>query len=447
LADGVYQVYDGSVTDWERSGWSQSPVVLEFAGGQARLVRSCLSYGVASYTASADGSWAFAPGTLSGRGCTKAMGSALPEALWALGEATAWQPNPANIIPGAGGFTVTGPRGTLVLAPAAIPLGTAAEPPDEPAQITAMLGTWRGESVEVTDGQTTDDQGPCLDTIWIGPDWIGGPNSGYVATPSGAFAIDADSISYPKPAAQNLEQPPPCGDYAALREVTRWAMPDPGTLVFTGPNTRLVYARPGIANRAFRALFVSAATDAVRLAVGQTVRLPITAVPEFPRAQAQVTVTWKNPSAIVGVSTGEKATKTGKLTVGMNTGRTAAIKLTGLKRGTTRIMLTTASGAVGSVRVTVVAKAVPVRSIAITGGDQLIQAIGNQAVGLGATVKPASATGVVVEWSSSAPSVVQVDSHGLVTKLEEWQFFPNKITITARAGKATARYTFAPPKP
>jgi len=154
---------------------------------------------------------------------------------------------------------------------------------------------------------------------------------------------------------------------------------------------------------------------------GATVKLPIIA---YADKNEQQTISWKaSKQAVASVVKGQSS---GSLTLTGNANKNLTIKA-GKKLGTSKITLTSASGATRIITVKVVAKKKAASSMKITklpkkntiakGGTKLLKASFTS-----------KATGVVV-WKSSKPSVLKVDAAGKITALK-----PGTAKITCKIG-------------
>jgi hypothetical protein len=248
--------------------------------------------------------------------------------------------------------------------------------------------------------------------------------------------------------------------FHSLAAATQWAAPDPNTLVVSGNGVQVVLARPALTNRAFDVAALAPGTRTVRLGVGETATVPITASPLSPKAIGRAPVAWKNSRTAVAAVTAtgkasavKKAASTGTVQVPMNTGGTATLAITAKARGTSRVTFTAASGVTTSIKVVVVAKPKPAKTVTITKtslpgmeGTIALEPTGDGPIAtLKASVRPAKATGAVPRWTSSDPGIVQVDADGTVRVAGKWAEFLHPVTITVTAGAATATYQLTLP--
>ncbi|MDR1294057.1 MAG: Ig-like domain-containing protein [Bifidobacteriaceae bacterium] len=452
LPNGVYAVHSGTAISVDAYQASLHPVSFSFTDGRVRLDYACLPYGTASATTGKDGTWAFAQATLSTKGCPKDVAGLAAESVVALTQGTSWRP---VVDEGAGttdGFVVSGPRGTLRLAPATARTA-GPDPSEDPSTSTPLTGEWRVEGIERTGSSRAQESGPYSWIVKFGGDaalFPDGSQAGYAATPSGAFVL----VSYTGVIAAAYV-PGPSNEWSdvrgALAATTRWSLTSPTTAVFTGPGVRAVLSRPAPTNRAFTVKAIEPSVRAVRVAVGQTVRVPVAAEPLALRATGKAPLTWRNArTAIVDVTTASEKTKpakSGAIAVPMNGGDPARLRLTGAKRGTSTVTLTAASGAKSSIKVKVVRKRVPVTKVTITAKAESWRILpdGRYTLDLDAKIRPARATVGGVEWTSSAPSLATVSPTGLVTWTGQNASAQSKVTITARSGGAKATYTCTQP--
>jgi hypothetical protein len=213
--------------------------------------------GFGTYTADAAGAWTFAAGTLAGATCTPDVKSQVAELAGRLTQAAGWA-----WAPGAAGWpaqlSLTGAAGTLVLTQEPATLNWPVVDGTQHARET-VRGQWRAESVEVLAagwGQGPNAipgtvGGPFLWTVEIGADYLVMPppcaNTPsvpvfYVASSGGRWAATTGMV---KPAVLGA------GGAGATTEpistgvelATTWTMPDPTTLVLTGPQYRVVLTK------------------------------------------------------------------------------------------------------------------------------------------------------------------------------------------------------------
>jgi hypothetical protein len=458
LMDGQYILTGGTALVGRPWDLTTESINLEVRGGIVRVGGSCIPYGSGTVTASADERWAFDLGTISLVGCPGNSAGLSVEVTSALTQADRWHWTTEPDYFGFRSFAVSTPFGELGFEPVRAPMPPT--PPDPPAFIPGMFGQWRVESVIHINGTYPQHAGPFTWTVGIEPNRViypDGRGTFFTTTASGVFN-PAEGRSLPTPA---VLIPGIHNEYGrlALGLVNQWIMPDPNTLILAGPTFRAVLARPAPTNRAFEVKEITPGAATVRVAVGQTVKLPVAAEPLAPRARANAELTWQNSAVeVAAVTTGagkKKGTDSGKLTVGMNTGGMSRVKIVGLQRGSARLTFTTPGGATASVKVIVVAKPKPPKKITIRdyhpntaeyGGGPRYQMRDDavQTLKLDAIISPATATGAVPEWTSSAPALASVDASGLVTFAEGAKQAAAPITITATAGKAKAVYTVAP---
>ncbi|MDR1295140.1 MAG: Ig-like domain-containing protein [Bifidobacteriaceae bacterium] len=472
LPDGTYAFNGGTAVSMNDRWFFEGAVGVELVGGTARLVGDCLPYGSGGYTATPDGTWAFAVGTMSLKGCLPNASFLASPGLAALTQATTWQlvsgPAPqagsgspdsgTNDTPSRVDIVVTGPQGSFGLTRTPMEVGPVLA--GDPAAIPAMEGRWRVESIERPWPAQGTQVGPYIWTVAIAStNSLLLPDGGYVwfvATPSGAFHRPSGQRGPAVP----MALPHMVGVHNEYSELSRvlsaadhWEMPSDGTLVFVGGGYRVVLARPDAGNRAFGVGKVKPAVTTVRVGVGQTVRVPIAAEPLAPRAAATAALTWKNSrGAVARVTIGagkKRATKTGMVTVPMNMGTAARVKVTGIKAGTSTLAFTAASGAKAAVKIVVVNR--PIRPTRVTISTHRQQEAwmthddGTRVWNLDATARPAKSAGAVPEWSSSAPSIASVDSTGLVTLATGAGDYTGSVTITATVGTLKASYTLPTP--
>lgn len=107
-------------------------------------------------------------------------------------------------------------------------------------------------------------------------------------------------------------------------------------------------------------------------------------------------------------------------------------KITAKSKGTAVITVQAENGKKDELKVHVVNKAVPVKSVSIKNAPKKMKA--GTTKQLKATVKPSSATGTVVSWKSSKSSVAAVTSDGRITAKKA-----GKVTITMKAGSKSTK--------
>jgi uncharacterized protein YjdB len=114
----------------------------------------------------------------------------------------------------------------------------------------------------------------------------------------------------------------------------------------------------------------------------------------------------------------------------------ATVSIKGLRAGTSTVKVRATSGATLTLKITVVSKATKTASATITTKLAKNSLARGKAKTLAAAAKPRTATGTVVAWKSSKPSVASVDAAGKVNAKKK-----GKTTISATIGAKTARYT------
>ncbi|MDR0945833.1 MAG: Ig-like domain-containing protein, partial [Bifidobacteriaceae bacterium] len=116
------------------------------------------------------------------------------------------------------------------------------------------------------------------------------------------------------------------------------------------------------------------------------------------------------------------------------TGRTVKIKVKAVKKTTYYVTATTGGTAV-TVKIKVVTKAATLKKLTITSKPAEYNVVPGGTDRLGAKLKPGKATGVTVTWKSSDTSVATVDAAGVLHGIQ-----PGTAIISARAKGKTARF-------
>jgi hypothetical protein len=456
MPNGVY-----TISGWRTlSGESESPtsqLAIVLVDGTARWAGGCLSYGAASYTARSYGPWSFSPQDLSTKGCPGDAAAAANVTIERLARASRWaatsNPDTYELNAEPYGFL------TLYRQPAAIVPD--AGPPDDPSAPPATQGLWRVAAIVGGTAPGLAGPGPYAWTLTIDPVRITLPRGcntpageAYLATASGAFTMRTPTAftAMSCPGERNESD----NAFSTLANATRWAAPDATTLVFSGPGTEVRLERAAATNAAFAVKSIRPAVKTVRLAVGQKVKLAVTAESLGPRARAKAPVRWANSRGAIAAVTpaaavkkpAKKATKAGTLQVPMNTGKAAGLTITGVKKGTSRLTLTAASGVKTTVKIVVTTKRVAPTKVTITGATKAWKVPNGQPqVQLGAKIRPAKATAVAPRWTSSDPTLATVDAHGLVTVAPEASLSASgkTVTITVKAGARKATRTLTLP--
>jgi hypothetical protein len=458
IPNGVYSIGEWAAFAGEVEAPS-SVLSIALVDGTARWAGGCLSYGAASYTARSYGPWSFTPQDLSTKGCPGETANAAATAMDRLARAWAWQAMPT---PGTYRLLAE-PYGYLTMHHLSTPVPDAG-PPDDPSAPPAMQGVWRVAAIVGGTPSAVAGPGPYGWTLTIDPTRITLPQGcntpageGYVATASGVFTMRTLAMfaAVSCPGERNESE----NTFHTLANATRWAAPSPDTLLLAGPGTEVFLERAAPTNHAFAVKAIRPAQTTVRLAVGQSVKLPVTAEPIGPRARANASVRWTTSrGAVARIATGAvstktlakatKATKAGTLKVPMSTGKAATLTIAGVKKGTSRLTLTAASGVKTTVKIVVTAKRVAPTKVTITGGTKAWSVPNlRPQLQLRATVRPAKATAAVPRWSSSDPTIATVDAHGLVTVAPDaWHAASGKkVTITVKAGTRKATRTLTVP--
>ena len=105
-------------------------------------------------------------------------------------------------------------------------------------------------------------------------------------------------------------------------------------------------------------------------------------------------------------------------------------KITGVKKGTATITVTTSNGKTATCTVTVTDDTIPVESITLSPEKVEVGVGGSKQVV--ATISPANATNRELIWTSSDTSIATVDSNGIVTGVKV-----GNVTITAKTTDGT----------
>jgi hypothetical protein len=461
VPDGVYSIVNLEPGSGHESVLLNTALAVELTQGKARIVSGCLPYGDATYDAQADGAWTFAQSSLSTKGCPGAAASDASQVLAAFTAGTSWRYEIADPAVGRSArYLVVGPAWNVVLVPGSTNGYTAdtvrTQPPDDLSIVPGLQGSWRVESVSPAPyaPASTAPGGPypwlaSIDATRITLPW--GCNTGdgdaYLATASGAFIMHSAEV-FTLIGCQG-ERTESEDVFHALARVTRWESPSTDVLLLTGPSTELRLERAASTNKAFTITALRPATKTVRIAIGQTARLALSAEAIAPEATGKATVRWTNSrGAVAEVTTGagtKKAAKKGSIAVPFNSDAQVRVKITGAKKGTSRLTFTAPSGVKTSVKIVVVARAVAPTKIAITGSNAKWSDSGQLA--LRATIRPANATGAVPQWSSSKPQIVRVDARGRLTIVpsDTPRASGQKVTITVKVGGKQAKKTLTLP--
>jgi hypothetical protein len=317
--------------------------------------------------------------------------------------------------------------------------------PDDPSVVPQLLGDWRVESGPTPDSYAA---GPFGWVFTVEPGSVSIPKgcntpagANYLATASGGFALQSGRfftlVGCDTLGTQSESL------FHALAATQRWSQPSPDRLVLTGAKTRIELARPAPTNAGLAVKALRTSSTTVRVAAGQTVKLPLAADAAASLVTEATTLTWKNSRGAVAqpwtVKRPAKAVKTGSLAVSMQDGKSAWLNITGKKKGTSRLTVTAPSGVSLSFKIIVTAKKVKPTKLTIVKVGELE----GGRLKLGVKVRPAKATGATVRWTSSNPSSVTVDQTGLASRVGWVVPVPgtDPVTITAKVGKLTATFT------
>lgn len=455
IPNGVYEVGAWEAVD----GSSQSPASrlrLALVDGVAQWAGGCLPLDAFTYSAPPDGRWRFEPRIRADGACPGEAALAAAIAIERLTSASAWslsaQPGAVDTYllatPSAGSLTLY--RHPHLAVPDAGLHGDLAPAP-------AMQGTWRVAAIVPAPSAGRAGSGPYAWTLTIDPARITLPpgcgtsaGEAYATTSTGAFAMRAPAVT--NAMACTGERDESSTLFSALADATRWASPTTDTLILTGQDTEVRLERASPADAAFAVKAIRPAIKTVRLAVGQSAKVAIAADPLAPGAVATATIRWTNSRGAVArvtrTASEKKAAKSGSIAVPMNTAKTVRLTITGAKKGTSRLTLAAPSGVQASIKIIVVAKRVKPTAVTVTGAVNAWTPDGTMR--LGAKVRPAKATGAVPRWSSSDPSLVSVDDHGVVTLSPGVNpgapgTARKSVTITVKAGTAKGTRVIALP--
>jgi uncharacterized protein YjdB len=158
---------------------------------------------------------------------------------------------------------------------------------------------------------------------------------------------------------------------------------------------------------------IKTSTKTVYLRKGTAVTIPVVA---YGAGTAKTSVAWKSSAKRVATvtSSGAKAARKGKGSVGAALGVKTAVKVKGLKPGTAKLRLTSANGKKLTLTVKVVSKKKAVKRAKLGGKAKAKRLSVGGSARLTAKAVPARATGAVVVWKSSKPQVASIDAAGLV---------------------------------
>ncbi len=112
-------------------------------------------------------------------------------------------------------------------------------------------------------------------------------------------------------------------------------------------------------------------------------------------------------------------------------------KVTGVKAGKATITATTSNGISGSIEITVESNTVPVTGITINGETVMSVKVGTVKL-ISYTISPSNATNKKVKFTSNNPSVVTVNSNGMIGALKAGTAV---VTIATEDGNKTASVT------
>ncbi|NLW79766.1 MAG: hypothetical protein GXY32_10205 [Ruminococcaceae bacterium] len=228
-----------------------------------------------------------------------------------------------------------------------------------------------------------------------------------------------------------------------------WKSSQPGVISADGKVTRPAYGQPDATVTLTATVTSGDVTDTVTITVKVKAEdVPTGTDPSEPEAPTVTSVKLaqsslrlaKKQKATIGamVYHSDNTSTSDGLTWASSNEKVATVnsngQITGKKAGKATITATTESGESDTLKVTVVAKAVKVTRVAISGSKKPLD-VGKTAQ-LKAKISPSKATNAAVTWKSSKPSVLHVDKAGKITALKE-----GKATITLKAGGKTAKVT------
>ncbi|MDR1150960.1 MAG: hypothetical protein LBK72_00545, partial [Bifidobacteriaceae bacterium] len=252
IPDGVYRVEELRVAGAEHGVSPGMALAFDLTQGEARIAAGCLPYGHATYQARWDGgTWSFAVGDLSTKGCPGDRATRTANVIAALSAGTAWHLE-ATHLGYAPAYVVTGPAMEVILVPAASTGETQDTarygPPDDPALVPALQGTWRVDSIVRTGTSGAEWLGPFEWSVTFDATRLTMPrgcntpaSEVYLATPSGAFFMrtgEAYTMIGCHGESNESEEL-----FWALAGVRWWSEPAAGTLILTGTHVQVTLVR------------------------------------------------------------------------------------------------------------------------------------------------------------------------------------------------------------
>jgi alpha-tubulin suppressor-like RCC1 family protein len=171
---------------------------------------------------------------------------------------------------------------------------------------------------------------------------------------------------------------------------------------------------------------IGSSIKTIRVVRGKTVKVPFVAYPIDTSATGNVPLT---------ASSSKRSIATVTATVNAKLKGKATVAIKGRKVGTSTVVVRASSGAKLTLKIAVVSKATKTSSARITTKLAKNTLARGKSKTFAVTVRPRAATGTVVAWKSSAPSVASVDAAGKVIAKKK-----GKTTISAKIGSSRARY-------
>jgi uncharacterized protein YjdB len=178
---------------------------------------------------------------------------------------------------------------------------------------------------------------------------------------------------------------------------------------------------------------VNAPVNAVRIVKGRSLALPVVVYSSFPTDSELMT--WRASNTHIAVSPTMPVMRgrlDGSFRAPLN--NSAVVRITGRSLGAATLTVVAPGGAKIAVKVVVVAKTVKASSLTIAHTRKHLRP--GQVANLTARARPRTATGVVVRWTSSKPSVATVDDGGRLVAQAT-----GRTVVTAHAGSKKAKLT------
>jgi hypothetical protein len=237
-----------AITPAESSGAIAYALTVRASAGALDVIAGCLPIRLGTFVEAGDvgGSWEFTPGEEVAGACPPSVRERASSLVDALAQANRWEwQDEATTL----GEAVISGRDEQVRLVAVDPdAAPSATPPSAPGQVADIPGTWRVKRVQVPPGAGT--QGPFAWPLTIGQDRVTlprgcntGGGSDYVADASGHWAyaipLSRTEIGCLGEAAESEAVD------LALGTATVWTMPDPDTLILTGPGVLIEFTRQG----------------------------------------------------------------------------------------------------------------------------------------------------------------------------------------------------------